>query len=121
MIPDPFYSTLAGSELGLLEVAGGAGLAQFDVSLISQNLDNILSGRKKSASQVIGTAAAEGAVTAVVTATGRGIGGLAGDVGSNVSPGFGEVVNRTLNVGLAAQAAMVQGATQYASNGGSCR
>jgi RHS repeat-associated protein len=111
---------LAGSGLGLVDVALGGGLASFDVSITAQNINNLASGANLNASSVISTAAKQGLLTTTVTAIGGGVGGLVRDVGASLGADVGAALGRLTSASISAQAAMVQGATQRLSSCG-CR
>jgi hypothetical protein len=104
---------VAGGTFGLglpvLAAAGATGLAAFNLSIWEQNISNILTGRKSSALQTIGTASAQGVATAATAALGGGLGRLAGDIGAEVSPGFGAFAGRYFSASISAMSAIGQG------------
>lgn len=105
---------VAGGTFGLglpvLTAAGATGLAAFNLSILEQNITNILTGRKPSALQTIGTASAQGVATAATAALGGGLGRLTGDIGAEVSPGFSAAAGRLFSAGISAMSAIGQGA-----------
>jgi RHS repeat-associated protein len=102
-----------GAGLPLLASAGLTGFAAADVSIISQNLKNALSGRKpRPASSVILEAAGEGLATATLSFAAGSFGRLAGDVATGVSPAFGTGIGRFFSTGFSANAAIFLGPAQ---------
>ena len=104
-----------GAGLPVLTAAGRAGLAAFDFRLWAQNISNFLAGRKQSPWETIDRAFNQGVITTVTTAAAGGLGRLAGDIGVEISPGFGSFVERYFSAGVSAISSMGQGLGRVAA------
>jgi uncharacterized protein YjdB len=103
-------TVLAAAAPGLGNAALAGGLTAFNWSLGEQLVGGLSSGCMKSSKKILGRAATEGGLTAVGTAVGGGLGKLAGEIGKEVSPGFGKFANDAMSTGLGTMGAMGEGA-----------
>ena len=110
MVKGAVIGAIAGGTLGaglpVLSAAGLTGLAAFDLSLVEQNIKSLRSGCARSARESITTALGEGVGTFATTAVGGGLGRLAGDIGSQVSSGLGNLASKYFSTGIGAMSAM---------------